>query len=67
MPKLYEEQEVHAALQKFVAEHGTQVSAAKALGISVQYLGDLLSQRRDMTDTVAQQLGYTKKVLFEKG
>lgn len=48
-------------LRAFVKRHNTQKDAAAALGISPQYLGDLLTERRDFSDTVLQKLGLRAK------
>lgn len=49
----------------FVAEHGSQKAAAKALGISQVYVSDLLAQRRDFSDQMLEKLGL-KRVVVSK-
>ena len=43
---------------------GTSLSKSAALGISPQYLCDILQGRRDISSTVADRLGYERIVLF---
>ncbi len=50
-------------LRAFVATHPTQRQAAAALGISPTYLGDILNERRDVSDTVLSKLGLKRIVV----
>ncbi len=50
-------------LRAFVATHPTQRQAAAALGISATYLGDILNERRDVSDTVLAKLGLKRIVV----
>ena len=44
-------------LQALVKMHGSQVAAAKALGISTVYLHDLLRGRRHLSDAMLERIG----------
>jgi transcriptional regulator with XRE-family HTH domain len=53
-------------LRAFVQRHDRQRDAAKALGISPQYLGDLLRGRRAFSDGMLKKLGLRmRRVLVE--
>jgi len=45
---------------------GTQESAAKSLGISPQYLSDVLKGRREPGPKVLKALGLVRKVTYER-
>ena len=45
---------------------GSQQALAEQLGISTQYLNDVLNGRRDITQRFAEKFGYLRVVLFEK-
>lgn len=64
MPE-YDEKEVFKKLDELVADCGTQAEAAKRLGISEQYIGDLVRRKTNMTETIAAKLGFTKKIVYE--
>lgn len=53
-------------LLKFVNKHATQKEAAKALGISAQYLADVLRGRRAVTDKLAKKLGFTRETRWRR-
>ena len=53
------------ALRAFVDKHGTQIKAAAAMGITQGYLSDLLRNKRDITDTVLEKIGY-KRIVVKK-
>lgn len=48
-------------LRQYVAGFSTQRAAAQSLGISFQYLGDLLRERAPIPERVALQLGWKQK------
>ena len=50
-------------LKRFCAGYGTQVAAAKALGISQPYLSDLLRKRRDVSKPLLKKLGLKRAVI----
>jgi len=49
--------EIMLALTTVVNGYGTQKAAAKALGVSPQYLHDLLSGKREIGSKIAAQFG----------
>lgn len=51
-------------IQERVASAGSQQAAADILGISAQYLCDLLHGRREPSETIADALGFTKRVVY---
>jgi transcriptional regulator with XRE-family HTH domain len=53
-------------LEKQVSRHGSQKAAATALGISAQYLNDLLQGRRDASDNILEKLGLRRVVVRAK-
>ena len=50
-------------LQKRVERAGSQKQAAEELGISPQYLNDLLQERRGASDNVLEKLGLKRIVV----
>lgn len=50
-------------LERHVERAGNQKKAAEALGISAQYLNDLLQGRRDPSDNVLEKLGLEWKIV----
>lgn len=55
---------VKAAIFCVVSLEGSQKAAAKGLGISPQYLSDIMNERRDITDAVAAKFGLRKICVF---
>lgn len=53
-----------ARLRGCVKVEGSQKAVAKKLGVSQQYLTDVLKGRRDISDTVARKMGYEKVAVF---
>ena len=51
------EQDARKVLAKIVREQGSQLDAAAMLGISAQYVNDLLHGRRRFSTTVLEKLG----------
>jgi len=58
------EHELLLALRGEVARHLTQKTAADHLGISAQYLTDVLQERRAIGKRLAHALGYERQALF---
>ena len=58
--------EVLFALRRFVNQKGSQVAAAKELGFTRSYLSYILSGKRQITQEVAEKLGYQRVDLYEK-
>ena len=52
-----------AWLRALVGQHGTQKAAAKALGVSPAYLGDMLMGRRDISERILAKLGLRRAVV----
>ena len=50
-------------LRALLAQHGTQQEAASALGISQQYLSDLLLGRRTFSEAMLAKLGLRRTVV----
>lgn len=55
------EQQAHERLVKYVKSVGTQRAAAKALGISQPYLGDMLRGNRAVSIKVLAMFGLERK------
>lgn len=55
-----------AILHAVVATAGSRQRAAKQLGVSAQYLGDVLHGRRDLSGKIVTALGYRRVVLYEQ-
>jgi len=49
-----------------VTKHGSQKAYARHLGVSQQYLNDVLSGRRDLSAELAALLGYKRLTVFVK-
>ena len=63
---LVSEEDVLAALRRFVHEKGSQALAAEALGFKESYLSLILSGKRPLPQSVAEKLGYQRVDLYEK-
>jgi hypothetical protein len=50
-------------LERRVLAAGSQKRAAFELGISAQYLNDLLQGRRDFSDNLLEKLGLERKIV----
>jgi plasmid maintenance system antidote protein VapI len=55
-------------LQTLLAKvHGsTQKKAAEELGVSSQFLNDVLRGRREISATLAKAMGYQRRTIFER-
>jgi hypothetical protein len=51
-------------IQRVIDEHGTQKAAAQFLGVSQQYLTDLLRGRRDPGTKILDKLGLESRVIY---
>ena len=56
---------MEALIRESVQLEGHQTNTAKRLGISPQYLNDVIRGRRDISDEMARKFGYRRVVLFE--
>lgn len=63
--KQYTHEQMVDGLRK-VAEEKTQKYAAIDLGISPQYFNDLLHGKREITERVAKELGFRRRIVFER-
>ena len=64
MVKLLDVDGVLTRIRAQVVVCGTAAAAARALGISPQYLSDILSRRRDPSDRVCRGLGLRREVVY---
>lgn len=55
-----------AALRRVIQEEGTQKKAAARLGVSQQYISDLLKNRRQPGTKILRRLGLRKVVSYEE-
>lgn len=53
-------------LEKHVRKSGSQKASAASLGISTQYLNDLLRGRREASDNVLSKMGLRRVVVRAK-
>lgn len=60
----YSEEELLSQLRAYCEEAGTQVEAAKQLGISNAYLSDILNKKRGISAEIASKLGFVKATVF---
>lgn len=58
------EHELLLALRGEVERQATNKQAAERLGVSAQYLGDVLHGRRAISAKLAHALGYERQALF---
>lgn len=66
MAELLTPDDVLDVLRDECAEMGTQKAWAKKNGVSPAYVNDLLQGRREISDRVAEMLGYERHVIFTK-
>jgi len=52
-------------LREFVARYGSQIAAARALGISQPYMSDIMNGRRDLSERIMKSLGL-ERVIVER-
>ena len=60
----YSESEILSQLRALVEECGSQVLAARQLGISNAYLSDILNQKRGISAEIAEKIGFIKATVF---
>ena len=65
MPRIYTHSEVLQELRKRV-ELSSQTSVARELGITISMVNDLVRERRDISERIAEALGYTREMIFRK-
>lgn len=64
MGKEYTHSEVIKELKKRVTNSNAQLLVAQQLGISPQYLSDILNNKRIISQRVARRLGYIRVVRY---
>lgn len=57
---------LHRVLRAEVSFPGGQKAAAKRLGVSAQYLNDVLNGRREFGHAILQGLGYRRVVMYKR-
>ena len=60
------EEEARELIRDMVDTEGSQSAVAKQLGISASFVSDILAGSRKVSDRVAQKLGYSRVIMFEK-
>lgn len=58
------EKQILDMLKDYIKERGTQRVAAIDLGISQAFLSDIVLGKREVSDSVARKLGFSKVYLF---
>lgn len=66
MGKEYTHTEVVAQLKARAINSNTQLLVAQQLGISPQYLSNILNNKRMISQRVARRLGYIRVVRYRK-
>lgn len=68
MPKENEitQEEILEIIREMVSKWGSQKAVADHLQISNAYMSDILAEKRDVSDSVAKRLGYTRIVKYKK-
>ncbi len=56
--------QLHSNISNFIENQGSQKKAAEILGISPQYLNDIIMGRRPISDRVARKFGYAGIIQF---
>ena len=56
--------QLHSNISNLIKDQGSQKQAAVILGISPQYLNDIIMGRRAISDRVARKLGYDRIIRF---
>lgn len=60
------ERDLVTELRAMCLPRGAKRAMAKSLGISAQYMGDILSGRNKISDRIADKLGYRRITMFER-
>ncbi len=56
--------QLHSNISNLIKDQGSQKQAAVILGISPQYLNDIIMGRRAISDRVARKFGYGGTIRF---
>jgi len=59
-------EKVIEAIYDLIVQHGSQNAVAKLLGIKPSYLSDILHGHREISEKVAREIGYYRRVVFEE-
>jgi len=62
--KTLTKEQLLAKLRAAVNEAGSQAKLAKVLGVNPQYLNDVLMERRDISKTFAEKIGYMRLEVY---
>ena len=65
MPKTYSQDDLLKELRAMVAE-SSQTSVAVKFGVTPQMVNDLVHGRRDISDRIAQLMGYEREIIFRR-
>ena len=65
MVKRYTDEQAIAVMRTAIIKYGTQKKMAAALGVTSQYISDILNGRRPISDRMAQAIGLKKTAIFE--
>lgn len=60
------EKELINILKQSISSNQTQKEIAKQIGVSPQYLHDILWERRKISEDVAKALGFEKVIMFKR-
>jgi plasmid maintenance system antidote protein VapI len=60
------EEEILEIIKQMVDKWGSQRAVADQLDISAAYMSDILKGNRDVSDTIARRLGYSRIIRFRK-
>ena len=63
----YSEADIRWKLRQLANKHGSQKKLAQHLGISEQFLSDILHERRAVPAPLAARLGYRRVLRYIKG
>jgi DNA invertase Pin-like site-specific DNA recombinase len=61
-----QEDEIREELRAYCNLYGSLRAAAKKLGVSATFVGDILLKRRQVPQSIAQKLGYNKSIIYTK-
>jgi len=65
MQKTYSQDDLLEELRAMAAKSNQKTVAAK-LGVTSQTLSDLLNDRMDISERIAQAMGYRREIVFRK-
>lgn len=60
------DKQIYDALEALINKHGSKTAAAISLGISSQYLNDILHFRRSVSERVGRALGFRRMIIWIK-